>query len=248
MNEQEPQNSNMSQQESEKKSFTKHTSILAVIIISAWIISMGILGAGWLISKELSNSSSSDTAEQDTIPAVVDIEIPESAPILGNPDAKVTIVEFADYNCPYCAQFHDEIFPQLKVDYIDSGKAKFVFIDLAFLGEESLLAAEATYCAKDQGKYWEYSENLFATKSKEEFAGFTPESLLNSANEVGLSEADFKSCTEARIHKPIVEYHSSLAEKYYVSSTPTLFANGVRLEGVMPYESYSSLIDDRLSN
>lgn len=219
---------------------------IATIIFSAWIIGMGILGAGWLISKELSKSNLSNNQEVE-VPAVIDFETPESVEVLGNSDAKVTIVEFADYNCTYCRQFHNEVFPRLKADYIDSGKAKFVYMDFAFLGEGSVKSAEASYCAKDQGKYWEYNNALFKSQDSEEFIEFTDDWLLNLASDNGLDSNQFKSCYEARIHKPIVELHTGLGEKYYVNSTPTVFVNGIRIEGVMPYEDYQSLIEHELS-
>ncbi len=80
------------------------------------------------------------------------------SPILGDPSAPVTIVEFGDYQCERCYEWYHNTKPTIVQDYIETGKANLVFVDLAFLGRDSIPASMATYCAEDQGMYWEYHD------------------------------------------------------------------------------------------
>ena len=167
--------------------------------------------------------------------------------VQGSADAKVTIIEFSDYQCPFCGQFHKEIYEKLKQDYISTGKVKFVYADFAFLGEESLKASEAARCAADQGKFWEYHDKLFASQVGENEGVFADSKLKQFAKELSLDTATFDSCLTARIHKPIVELALQQGTEYGVTSTPTLFINGLKFEGVMPYESFKQVIETQLA-
>ncbi|MCL5004078.1 MAG: DsbA family protein [Patescibacteria group bacterium] len=105
---------------------------------------------------------------------------------LGNPSASVKVVEFGDYQCPYCEQFYSSVFPQLKKDFIDTGKVEFAFRDLAFLGLESTNAALAASCANEQGKFWEYHDKLYGNQKGENQGAFSLENLKRFAAELSL--------------------------------------------------------------
>lgn len=100
-----------------------------------------------------------------SVPTKVNITVSPSDPVKGDPNAKLTIVEFADYQCPFCEKMQTDIVPSIIKDYVDTGKAKFVFKNLAVLGKESVDAANAALCAKEQNKFWEYHDKLFAAQS-----------------------------------------------------------------------------------
>lgn len=226
---------------------------IITILISAWLIGMAILGAGWLISREIANQSNNavnlnENGENiERLGFVEDLQIPENTAQQGSGDAKVTVVEFADYQCPFCGRWGQDIYPKLKAEFIDTGKVKFVYWDFAFLGEESFLAAEAAMCAKDQGKYWDYHDKLFANQAGENSNAFSINNLKIFGKQVGLNETEFNSCVDSRIYKPIVEEISNQASELGVISTPTVLINGIPLEGILPWESYKQVIETELA-
>lgn len=225
---------------------TSITPWIITILIGAWLIGMSILGAGWLISKEIARQGG-NYAEEPYVNKPIDIAIPEDMPKQGSDDAPVTIVEFADFQCPFCGQWHSEIYPRLKSEYIDTGKVKFVFWDFAFLGDESTKAAEAAACAMDQGKFWEYHDALFENQAGENENAFAGANLKEFASNLDLDQAVFNQCVDARTHQAKIESAMNQAVDYEVNSTPTVFINGLRFEGVMPWESYQQIIETELA-
>lgn len=100
-----------------------------------------------------------------------------SLPVLGKPDAPVTVIEFADFQCPFCERFYKDAEKGIIENYVKSGKVKFVFRNYAFLGPESNIAAEGSYCASEQGKFWEYHNFLFDNQGPESSGTFSKENL-----------------------------------------------------------------------
>lgn len=222
--------------------------IMVTGLIGAWIIGMAILGAGWLIANQISKQSLSghvNSNQQLDTSIVIDLKIPSELSRLGNSDAKVTVVEFADFQCPYCGQWHKQIYPKLKSEYIDTGKVQFVFWDLAFLGEESFFASEAAMCAKDQNRFWDYHNLLFDNQDKE--SAFSIKNLKLYAKELGLESQSFDTCVDNRKYKDLITQFGARAEEYHVNSTPTVFINGQKFEGVLPWENYKTLIEEKLN-
>ncbi|HMQ02071.1 MAG TPA: DsbA family protein [Candidatus Doudnabacteria bacterium] len=224
---------------------------IITILIAAWLIGLSILGAGWLIAQEIAKQGTGlagGSLEQQGINYPIDIQIPENVPQQGSDDAKVTIIEFADFQCSFCNQWHQEIYPKLKSEYIDTGKVKFAFWDFAFLGEESFKAAEASMCSKDQDKFWEYHDALFnVPESITETNPLNDTALKQIASDIGLNTAEFNQCFDARIHKPIVEDLTNQGVNFGVNSTPTIFINGLKFEGVLPWETYKQIIETELA-
>lgn len=228
--------------------------IIIAILIGCWLVGMGIVVAGWLISRNLAVNSSGQmnpgnqtTSQQNTNSSLesVDIKIPDDMPVLGNKDAKITMVEFADYQCPFCEQWEKTVYPELKSKYIDSGKVKFIYWDYPFLGDESFRASEASYCANDQGKYWEYHDALFTNQNGENEGAFADDKLIGFAKKLGLDSNKFSACLKADTHKAKVQDLSNQASKYGVISTPTVFVDGHGQEGVMPLSAYEKLFTEK---
>lgn len=226
------------------KPTSKHSLIIA-ILIGAWMIGMSILGAGLLITKELAKHEVAVSTTDQT--SRVNIEVPAGSRVLGNNHAKVTIVEFADFQCPFCGQFQKTIFPQIKSQYIDIGKVRFVYMDYAFLGEESIKAAEAGMCADEQNRFWDYHDKLFASQAGENEGAFTDDHLKQFAKELNLDVSMFNTCLESDKYRTAVNGDLDQAANYGVQSTPTIFIDGLKMEGVMPYDSYKQLIDNELT-
>jgi hypothetical protein len=123
----------------------------------------------------------------------------------GSTQPKITIVEFADFQCPYCGEWQKTIFPKLKEEYIDQGKIRFVYWDYPFLGEESFKAAEAALCSKDQNKFWDYHDYVFKNQNEENNGAFSDSNLKKFAKDLGLDTKVFDNCFDQRIYKAQIE-------------------------------------------
>ena len=233
----------------EPKGKKMNYAIIIAILIGAWIIGMSIIAAGWLITGELKkdnqNIGNSNTVV-DTGP--INIDIPAGIPVLGDNNAPVTIVEFADFQCPFCGEWHKTVLPELKSKYINSGKVRFVYMDYAFLGEESFRASEAARCANDQNKFWEYHDKLYSNQKGENEGAFSDSNLKQFSKDLGLNEGEFNSCLDGKKHQPEVMKALETGNSYGVQSTPTIFINGYKFEGVLPFESYVAKIESELAN
>ncbi len=168
-------------------------------------------------------------------------KVPANSPRLGNPKAKVVVVAFEDFKCPFCKRFHDVTYPQLKRDYIDTGKILFIHQDLAFLSVESNMAAEAAQCANDQNKFWEYKDSLYAST-----VPFTENSLKDIAINLGLNTAEFNQCLDSQKHKDLVAKSKEFATSYGISSTPTFVINGNVVRGAQPIAEFERIINSEL--
>ncbi len=223
--------------------------IIITLLVAAWLIGVSILGAGWLISREIAKQDTGNdpvnTTPQTNTP--IDIVLPENKSQQGSTDAKVTVIEFADFQCPYCGEWQKEIYSKLKSEFIDTGKVKFAFWDFAFLGEESVKAAEAALCAKDQNKFWEFHDYLYLHQNGENQGTFSDINLKKFAGSIGLDQLMFNKCFDERTYKANIEESTNAGSSYGVSSTPTIFINGLKFEGVMPYENYKQIIESELA-
>lgn len=154
--------------------------------------------------------------------------------VLGNANAPVTIVEYGDYQCPFCTRYFSQIQPAIKTQYLDTGKAKMVFRDFPFLGPESVSSANAAQCAEDQGKLWAYHDALYTAKiadetknaSAENDGFFTRAEFLTLAGQVGLNTQTFTSCLDGNQHANDVGAEKAAAVSAGIGSTPTTIVNG----------------------
>lgn len=167
-------------------------------------------------------------------------------PTKGKEDAKVTIIEFADFQCPFCEKFFTSTASQIIKDYVDTGKAKFAFRHYAFLGAESTWAAEAAECANEQDKFWEYHDYLYSHQGQENSGAFTKDKLEGFATEIGLNTNQFKTCLETEKYAQKVKDDMSDGQKAGVNGTPATFVNGTLISGAQPYTAFQTAIDSAL--
>lgn len=182
-----------------------------------------------------------------TAPTAVNVSVLSTDPVLGNPNAKLTIVEFADYQCPFCERFFTDVFPQIKKDYVDTGKAKFVYKDLAFLGKESVDAANAAKCAQEQNKFWEYHDKLYTSQSGENQGAFAPDKLKGFAAALGLNTAQFNTCLDSQKYNAQVTANQAEASKNGFNSTPSVAVGSTPIIGAQPYAQFKAAIDAELA-
>jgi len=168
-------------------------------------------------------------------------------PVLGNKNAKVEVVEFGDFQCPFCGRFYKDVEQQLKKDYVDTGKVKFAFRHYAFLGQESTSAAEASECANEQGKFWEYHNYLYENQKGENQGAFSKENLKSFAATLGLNTSQFNSCLDSGKYAKNVTDDFSDGQNAGVNGTPATFINGQLVSGAQPFASFKTLIDQELS-
>ena len=165
---------------------------------------------------------------------------------MGDPDAPITIIEFADFQCPYCGRFFAETKPQIDETYMQSGKVRFAYFNFAFLGPESQWAAEAAECASDQNKFWEYHDKLYDNQSGENQGAFNKDNLKKFAEELGLDTSVFNECLDSGKYTQLVQDESSMASSIGVRSTPTFLINGQAVVGAQPFEIFQQTIDSLL--
>jgi protein-disulfide isomerase len=144
---------------------------------------------------------------------------------MGNPSATVKVEEFSDYQCPYCKQFNDEVEPTLIKTYIESGKVHFTYTPFSFLGPESIKAAEAAYCAADQGKFWEYGDLLFANQAGENRGTFSRGLFVSLAGDLKLDGTAFQSCIDSGKNAQKVQDNLTYGKSKGVTGTPFFLVN-----------------------
>jgi protein-disulfide isomerase len=166
---------------------------------------------------------------------------------MGDPNAPVHIVEYSDFQCPYCQKFWSETEPQLIDEYVNTGKVYFEYRSMGvFIGSESGWAAEGAYCAGDQNKFWEYHDTLFTNLTGENVGDFTKNKLVIYAKALNLNMEEFESCISEEKYKGRVEQDAADAEADGVSAVPTFLINGVKLEGAQPFRTLKDFIDQAL--
>ncbi len=159
--------------------------------------------------------------------------IPPSASgkALGQADAPIIVTEYADFQCPACGQLARQTLPAIAEKYIKTGKVKWVFNHFAFLGDESIRAAEASECANDQGKFWEYANTLFNNQAGENHGAFRDEKLYEWAQQLGLNMDQFKTCMNDRLHLDEIQRSNNNAQSLRLPGTPSILINDVLVPG-----------------
>lgn len=162
-------------------------------------------------------------------------------PAYGPEDASVVMIEFSDFNCPYCGRFARETLPLVRENY--EGRIRFVYRDYPILGDSSLQAAIAAECANDQGAFWEYHDLLFANQDS-----FNQNLFTRLADEQQLDAEQFTTCQNDPATSDEIVADYAEAQRLGVSGTPTFFINGRRVIGAQPYEAFQSVIDEELAS
>ncbi len=235
--------------------------VLASLGLNAWMLAQlstlkdDVKNVGQQVSSSIEEIKKIKTAPSPPAPPAQQAEVRVSIdddPIKGDQKAPLTIIEFSDYQCPFCRRFHQEVLPSIESEYISKGKARYVFRDypLAF-HQQALPAALAANCAGEQGKYWEINSFLFENPTKLDIA-----SVLSSSKNMGLDYGEFEKCINDKKYEPEIRKDIEDAKKYGVSGTPSFFVGKTEegkemtasyIRGAQPFEAFKARIDKLLS-
>jgi protein-disulfide isomerase len=196
-----------------------------------WGKSGGSIPTATISTSSASTPISPQQSKRYNIPA-------DGSPALGPANAPITMVEFSDYQCPYCRQWHDQVYNRLLQDY--KGKIRFVYRDFPLSGihPSAISAAESAYCAGEQGSYWQYHDLLFTGQYDLGVAGYQKYAAI-----LKLDLTKFNACLTKRTYQAEVETNYDFAANLGIQSTPTFFINGLAVVGAQPYDYFKQVID-----
>ena len=239
-------------------------ALVVTIAVAAFFSGYGL---GTMDNSSLTNEAIAkflNQAEQRALPTQqsVPVQTPvimvslDDDPVKGNPDAPVTIIEFSDFQCPFCSRFYTQTLPLIEKDYIDTGKVKLVYRDLPIdaIHPNARSAHIAAECADEQGKFWEYHDILFNNQRQWQGLGSVDfdNTLKEYAGQLGLQTASFDSCMKSPDISEEINGDLLDAAKYGATGTPTFFIGNekdgyVKITGAQAYSTFQRIIDDQLS-
>jgi len=221
------------------------TFVIIVLIIAAFLIGYG---------KNLVSLKKTDQNSICEGKTLQNQEITEIQP-LGDVQASVLLEVYSDYQCPFCGRYYVETIKPMIKDYVDTGKVKLLYQDIAFEGEGSQRAAEAVHCANDQGKFWEYHDKIMTVRYQSNSTViYDKANLIKTAQELGLDECEFTLCLESGKYTKLVKDDTQGAWSK-INGTPTSFLNSKMVAndqgenlGAMPYAMLKNAIDELLKD
>ena len=201
--------------------------------------------------RKIAKTPSRRNAQPD-VPSEVVVKFDDDY-IKGDPNAPVTILEFSDYQCPYCRKFHTEVLPKIDEEYISTGKVRYIFRDypLSF-HKKAVPAAVAANCAGEQGKYWEMNDFLFKNPNK-----LDTEVLVETSPDLGLDKSKFEACVYDGSKRQEVDKDFAEGRKYGVRGTPSLFIGktgdgkemkATYIRGLRQFDALKPIIEKNLSS
>ncbi|OGE32522.1 hypothetical protein A3C59_01475 [Candidatus Daviesbacteria bacterium RIFCSPHIGHO2_02_FULL_36_13] len=226
----------------------------AIVISIAILIHGGVIKVGGLSkTQQPAPQVGQPVAEEPTGPVKVSVD---DDPLLGNKDAPITLIEFSDYECPFCKRHFDQTLPQIKKDYIDTGKVKLIFRDfpLSFHDPMATYEAQAANCAREQGgdtAYFKIHDEMFK-KTTSNGNGLTKDQIKQLATDLGLNGTNILSCADSDKYKDEVTKDITDGSAVGVSGTPAFFIGksnstgvieGTIVVGAQPYSVFQSAFD-----
>lgn len=220
------------------------------LAIPASIIIAGLLISGTIfLTREGSPlAKNKDIKKNDTGNIESAVKVNSNDHILGNKNAEVTVIEYSDFQCPFCRLFWKNTYSQLKKEYIDTGKIQFVYrhfpLDIHPLAVPS---AKGVECAAEQGKFWEFHDKFFQEQEKlgQGTVQYTVADIKKWAGQIGLKNA-FNQCLDSDKYSERVNSDLNTGREAQISGTPTFFVNGVPLIGAQPFSAFKTAIDSAL--
>ena len=227
-----------------KRAIVSITFVVLVIVVA---ISFSSYQANLLEMHDKTKYLEKIAAKQSPL-----LNLENGSPPLGSESASITIVEFGDYQCEACYHWFHNTRDTLIDNYVETGKAKLVFVDLPFLGRDSPKAAQASYCAEDQGKYWEYHTILYTFQDGQPDSGWADRDRLNSfAFSLDMNMDEFNDCMDYSKYAKRVQANYDQAVKNGVQGTPTFIiisqdGTTEKFDGPQPYSVFAAIIEPML--
>ncbi len=192
-------------------------------------------------------TSPDQTSQAKSIQITPQMLTENGSPLLGDPNAKITIVEWGDYQCTYCHLFHQNTKDQILQEYVNSGKANFIFRDFPLNGPDSVLAAEAAYCAGDQNKYWQYHDELYNNWGGERTGWVNQKSLDKFATDLSLDLPTFDKCITDNKYEQKVMDNQKFGQQIGIDGTPSfvIFSGQkiVKVVGAQPASVFEQVLN-----
>jgi len=232
-----------------------HATSLAIgAIIASITITLVIFG--------FNNSSNEMGLSMEPAPKIEQIEsakitmdtfVSNGSPILGDPNAPITLVEFGDYQCHYCNVFFQTIEDDIIKNYVKTGKVKMIFKDYNIIGEDSIKASHGAHCANDQGLFWEYHDILYSNWTGENNGWASSENLVIFAQQIGLNMNEWSECMNKGSHSQMILKSNDDARALELTGTPAFFVINSegkvsKLFGAQPFEVFKKIFDNQLKN
>ncbi|TBR08530.1 MAG: DsbA family protein [Candidatus Nitrosotenuis sp.] len=239
-------------------SITKTTIIFGVVLLVLGYFIGNTIPITSNIAKQQPNIGmiTSTVGQDDTsttkFAGSVNFDVPSIAKFRGSESARLNLVEFGDYQCPFCEKFFKETEPILAKEYIDAGKVKFYFLDVSIVGPDSIILAQASWCANDQDKYYEYHDYVYANQGQENSGWGTPDKVKNLVKNIsGIDIEKFGQCLDSKKYESRSQQLTSFANQIGLTGTPTMFVGNselgyTKITGAQPYSVFKQVIDKYL--
>lgn len=245
----EPQEAPAVEQNAEEYVTFKRSHFYSVLVVLAFCVGLflgyviwgrGTAAAGTTAAAANQPSGPVEAATQQPQYTRYDIPI-DGYPSLGPANAPITIVEFSDFQCPFCRRFHQETYSALLAAYPD--KIRFVYrnLPLTSIHPDAMDAAVASLCANDQNVYWDYHDKLFSSET------LGRDTYVQYAKDLGLDVDKFTSCLDSSLHNDFIQKDMDFALNLGIQSTPTFFINGLAVVGAQPLSTFQQIIDKELA-
>ena len=228
---------------------TRRQRVVTMLIIMGVVL---VVFAGIVIAQNRPTAQNTPTVSAEIIRPEPREHPNAEDNAMGDPNAPVTIIEYSDFQCPYCRLFAQQIEPDLIANEITQGKVRFIYRTMGdFIGQESLDAAEAAYCAGEQNRFWDYHDILFANWQGENVGSFTPDRLMQFAQALNLDMDAFRSCFESHKYRERAMQDKQDGLNAGVRGTPSfviIAPDGSKqlMEGAYPYEQFHKAIEEAL--
>lgn len=233
----------MGKKSHKKKPSESPKAKIIIIGIVAVIIAAGVAMA----------SMDPDSIKADNPKATkLSLDTRDGSPRLGDTSAPITIVEFGDYQCPFCKRWNETTKPAIEENLIKTGQASLVYVDLPIIGPDSIIIHAGSYCAADQGLYWKYHDFAYASQGHENDGWANVENVKVMASKISGIDADlFNECLDSKKHEQRVKDNKKIATDAGARSTPSFIVishdgTAESITGAQPYGAFKAVIDNML--
>ena len=220
--------------------------------VASIVIIVAFLGFEGISNETQLAIETAPTIEELGPPKItMDTFLENGSPMLGNPNAPVTLVEFGDYQCHFCNVFFHSTEDKLLKNYVDTGKVRMIFKDYNIIGPDSIVASHGAPCANDQELFWEYHDVLYSNWTGENNGWASSENLLKFAQEINLNIDEWSECMINAPHSQIILASNNDAKDLGITGTPAFFIIGpdgkvTRIFGAQPYEVFENIFEIEL--